>query len=117
MFNKVLIKGQVLGQVTEYYYQKEYQARGAPHYHCLIWIANAPVVGQSRAEDVIRFIDERITCHIPNKDTCPELNEVVTRYQLHKCSNYCRKRESLVKTYLLQSATLAFLAQFLKALC
>uniref|UniRef100_A0A1X7USH7 ATP-dependent DNA helicase n=1 Tax=Amphimedon queenslandica TaxID=400682 RepID=A0A1X7USH7_AMPQE len=83
-----LHKGQVLGQVTEYYYKKEYQARGAPHCHCLIWIANAPDVGESRAEDVIRFIDERITCHIPNKDTCPELHKVVTRYQLHKCSNY-----------------------------
>uniref|UniRef100_A0A1X7V412 Helitron helicase-like domain-containing protein n=1 Tax=Amphimedon queenslandica TaxID=400682 RepID=A0A1X7V412_AMPQE len=36
MFNEVLIKGQVLGQVREFCYKKEYQARGAPHYHCLI---------------------------------------------------------------------------------
>uniref|UniRef100_A0A1X7T9K9 Helitron helicase-like domain-containing protein n=1 Tax=Amphimedon queenslandica TaxID=400682 RepID=A0A1X7T9K9_AMPQE len=96
MFNKVLIKGQVLGPVSEFYYKKEYQARGAPHYHCLIWIANAPVVGESRAEDVVRFIDERVTCNIPNKDTCPQLHEVVTRYQLHKCSNYCKKKRKFI---------------------
>ena len=91
MFNRVLIKGQILGPVREFYYKKEYQARGAPHYHCLIWIANAPVVGESSAKDVTRFIDERVTCNILSKDTCPELHEIVTRYQLHKCSNYCKK--------------------------
>uniref|UniRef100_A0A1X7TSH7 Helitron helicase-like domain-containing protein n=1 Tax=Amphimedon queenslandica TaxID=400682 RepID=A0A1X7TSH7_AMPQE len=52
IFNKVLIKGQVLGQVRKFYYKKKYQAKGAPHYHCLIWIANVPVVGESRAEDI-----------------------------------------------------------------
>ena len=81
MFHKVLIKGQVSGHVTEYYYKKEYQARGAPHYHCLIWIANAPVVSECRAEDVTRLIDERITFNIPNNDTFTELHEVVTRYK------------------------------------
>ena len=97
MFNKVLIKGQILGPVREFYYKKEYQARGAPHYHCLIWIANAPVVGESRAEDVTRFIDERVTCNIPSKDTCPQLHEIATRYQLHKCSNYCKKKRKFSK--------------------
>ena len=34
----------------------------------------------------------RITCHIPDKENNPELHHMVTRYQLHKCSNYCRKK-------------------------
>ena len=63
MFNKVLIKGHVLGQVQSIII-KEYQARGAPQYHVLIWIANAPVIGESRAEDVTRFKDERITWNL-----------------------------------------------------
>ncbi len=31
------VKGEVLGPVDHYYW-KEYQARGAPHYHTLLWI-------------------------------------------------------------------------------
>ena len=95
-FNRLVVKGGVLGQVVHFYFKKEYQARGAPHYHALIWIANAPVIGESKNEDVIRFIEERITCNIPNKETCPELHELVTKYQMHKCSNYCKikKRSS-----------------------
>ena len=97
MFNKVL---QILGQVREFYYKKEYQARGAPDYHCLIWIANAPVVGESRSEDITRFIDERVTCNIPSKDTCPELHEIDARYRTSYTSAAItvRKRENLVIT-------------------
>ena len=77
-----------MGQVIHFYFKKEYQARSAPQYHAFIWIANAPVIGESKNEDVIRFIEERITCNIANKETCPELHELATKYQMHKCSNY-----------------------------
>ena len=108
MFNKVLIKGQILGPVREFYYKKEYQARGAPHYHCLIWIANAPVVGESRAEDVTRFIHERVTCNIPSKDTCPQLHKIVVRYELHKCSNYCKKNRKFSKNIFVTKCKFGF---------
>uniref|UniRef100_A0A1X7UTS4 Helitron helicase-like domain-containing protein n=1 Tax=Amphimedon queenslandica TaxID=400682 RepID=A0A1X7UTS4_AMPQE len=108
MFNKVLIKGQILGQVREFYYEKEYQARVAPHYQCLMWIANAPVAGKSRAEDVVRFIDERVTCNIPSEDTCLELHEIVTRYQLHKCSNYCKKTRKCSKNLFVTKCKFGF---------
>ena len=93
-FNIVIKKGRVLGEVEHFCYKKEYQARGAPHYHALVWIRNAPVVGVSKEEEVVKFINERITCHIPDKDSCPELHQLVISYQIHKCSNYCtRKRK------------------------
>ena len=100
-FNKIIINGRVLGQVDQFYWKKEYQARGAPHYHALVWICNAPVIGVSKEEDVIKFIDDRITCHIPKKDSCPELYNLVTKYQMHKCSNYCkRKRKFSSNTFI-----------------
>ena len=43
-FQKVLIKGEVLGCVDHYFWKKEYQARGAPHFHVLLWIRDAPVI-------------------------------------------------------------------------
>uniref|UniRef100_A0A1X7SJ27 Helitron helicase-like domain-containing protein n=1 Tax=Amphimedon queenslandica TaxID=400682 RepID=A0A1X7SJ27_AMPQE len=47
---------------------------GAPHYHILLWIENAPVVGIDCPEEVCSFIEDRITCHIPASNTSPDLN-------------------------------------------
>ena len=45
LFNTVILKGSVLGIVEHFYFKKEYQMRGAPHYHVLLWIQGAPVIG------------------------------------------------------------------------
>ena len=91
-FQRVLMKGEVLGTVDHFYWKKEYQSRGAPHYHVLLWIKDAPVIGQDDPDEVLEWIQERITCHIPNKDSDPELYQQVTRYQMHKCSGYCKRK-------------------------
>ena len=70
------MKGEVLGKVEHFYWKKEYQARGAPHYHVLLWIGDAPVIGRDDPEKVLAWIQER-----------------VTRYQTHKCSAYCKQRQ------------------------
>ena len=38
LFSTIMVKGEVLGKVDHFYWKKEYQARGAPHYHVLLWI-------------------------------------------------------------------------------
>ena len=93
-FRKVILNGEVLGKVDHFYWKKEYQARGAPHYHVLLWIRGAPV-----SMILIEFepIQERITCHIPDQKSSPDLHRLVTRYQLHKCSNYCKRRKKCGK--------------------
>ena len=40
----VILQRGVLGKVEQYYVKKEYQMRGAPHYHILLWIEIATVV-------------------------------------------------------------------------
>ena len=99
-FQIVIIKGQVLGHVTHYYWKKEYQARGAPHYHVLVWIEDAPVIGEAEHDEVTAWMDSRITCHIPDQNSDPDLHNLVTRYQLHKCSNYCRRKRRRGKIFL-----------------
>ena len=96
-FRKVILNGEVLGKVAHFYWKKEYQARGAPHYHVLLWIKNAPVIGEHDPDSVLAWIQERITCHIPDKDGSPELHRLVTRYQFHKCSKYCKRRKKCGK--------------------
>ena len=91
-FNTVILKGQVLGTVSHFFWKKEYQARGAPHYHVLLWIAGAPVIGMDSESKVLRWIQERITCRIPDSSSNPELHRLVTKYQTHRCSAYCKRR-------------------------
>ena len=55
-FRKMILNGGVLGDVTHYYWKKEYQARGAPHYHVLLWIDGAPVINRDDPEDVLSWI-------------------------------------------------------------
>ena len=99
-FRTVICKGEVLGEVEHFYWKKEYQARGAPHYHVLLWIRDAPVIGRDNSAAVLKWVQERVTCHIPDKKTSPELHELVTRYQMHKCSTYCKRRRKLGSTFI-----------------
>ena len=98
-FQTVLLKGEVLGKVDHYYWKKEYQARGAPHYHMLLWINGAPVIGRDDPKKVIAWMEHYMTCHIPDSKTDPELHRLVTKYQAHKCSRYCRRRRRHGKTF------------------
>ena len=45
---------------------------------------------------MLKWIQERITCHIPDKKSDPEL---VTRYQMHKCSSYCKRKRKVGSVY------------------
>ena len=58
-FQTVLMKGEILGTEDRFYWKKEYQARGAPHYHALLWIKDAPVIGQDDPDDVLSWIQEK----------------------------------------------------------
>ena len=99
-FTTVLLKGEVLGKVTHYFWKKEYQARGAPHYHVLLWIDDAPVIGKHSPKDVLNWIQSKITCHIPDEKASPELHRLVTKYQLHRCSNYCKRTKKYGSAYI-----------------
>ncbi|CAB3999556.1 ATP-dependent DNA helicase PIF1 [Paramuricea clavata] len=78
-----------LGKLKDWFYRVEYQQRGLPHIHMLIWLENAPVFGVDKDEDVVNFIDQIITCRKPDNDT--ELFDLVNR-QTHRHSHTCRKK-------------------------
>ena len=73
-FNRVIRKGKVLGEVDHLYWKKEYQARDVPHYHIILWIC-----GQDDPEQILKWIQAWITCHIPDPKT-------------FRCSAYCRRK-------------------------
>jgi hypothetical protein len=82
-----------LGKLKDWLYRVEYQQRGSPHIHMLIWLENAPVFGVDKDEDVVNFIDQLIACRKPDNDT--ELFDLVNK-QTHRHFHTCRKNSKNV---------------------
>ncbi len=83
-----------LGKVSHYFWRYEYQARGAPHIHALIWIEGSPILKEdlSNEEEVKEFIDQHITCRLPDEgDTAnAQLRNLVLQFQNHNsCTGSC----------------------------
>ena len=83
-FETVIIKGEILGKVNQFFWKKEYQMRGAPYYHVFLWINEAPVIGVDSEVTILKWIQERITCRIPHKESNPELHRLVTNIKCIK---------------------------------
>ena len=87
-----LSKSAPLGKI-----QVEYQQRGSPHIHMLIWLEDVPKFGKDSDSEVTKSIDTIITCHKPTDNL--ELLNLVNR-QVHRHSHTCRKnlRQYVVST-------------------
>ena len=84
-----------LGHITDYVIKIEFQVRGSPHAHCLLWVKDAPNINQHSDDDVYRFIDKYITAIIP-KGIGERQNDVnmMKSLQTHKHSDYCCRNKS-----------------------
>ena len=60
------MKCEVLSKVEHFYWKNKY-AHGAPHFHVLLWIGDAPVIGRDDPDIVLAWIHERISRHLPDK--------------------------------------------------
>ncbi|KAI8500856.1 hypothetical protein Bbelb_216740 [Branchiostoma belcheri] len=85
-------KGQPLGQVQNYMIRIEFQQRGSPHAHTILWIKDAPRIDVDSDADVIRFIDKYQTCAIPGENDS-ELRDLVLSLQKHAHSSSCRRQQ------------------------
>ena len=91
--NFLLSTAAPLGKIADWFYRVEYQQRGSPHIHMLIWLENAPTFGKDPDFDIGSFTDKMITCEKPNEN--PELLALVNR-QVHRHSHTCRKKSKNV---------------------
>ena len=46
-----------IGHVKDYFYRVEFQQRGSPHIHMVVWIENAPKHNEQSNEQITEFID------------------------------------------------------------
>ena len=84
-----------LGNITDYVIKIEFQMRGSPHAHCLLWLKDAPKIDKDPDDVVCIFIDKYITAVIP--PIAPE-NEhhikLMENLQKHTHSDYCHRNKS-----------------------
>ena len=78
-----------LGQLVDYFYRVEFQQRGSPHIHCLLWTKDSPKIDDDM-QSVIEFIDKYISCAKPTVESNEEMSELVAN-QMHRHSHTCRK--------------------------
>ena len=55
-----------LDHITDYIIKIQFQMRGSPHAHCLLWIKDAPQIDKDPDDVVYAFIDKYITPVIPS---------------------------------------------------
>ena len=84
-------KANPVGELVDYMIRIEFQARGSPHAHTILWIKGAPRFGTDPLEKVTQFIDKYQTCSIPINDL--ELQELV-QLQTHVHSSSCIRKGS-----------------------
>ena len=82
----------IFGKLANHFWRIEYQTRGAPHVHCLLWIEGAPIIGKDSPEKVVEYINTIATCEMPDKLKSPVLHKLVNDHQKHRCNTYCRRK-------------------------
>jgi hypothetical protein len=75
----------VFGPVQDHWYRIEFQNRGAPHAHILIWLADG-LPGDLEA--VVQATMPRDPSELGQ-----ELRRLVQAYQLHQCRERCRRKD------------------------
>ena len=89
---KELDEGQIFGKALAVVHVVEFQKRGLPHAHILLTLA--PEDRPQTTDDY----DKIITSELPDKDTEPELYDIVTQNMLHgPCGARCQKNGRCTK--------------------
>ncbi|XP_070517894.1 uncharacterized protein [Cardiocondyla obscurior] len=94
MIDFICSKDFPIGEVTHYFWRREYQSRGIQHFHLLIWIKNAPIFGESSVE-VSKFILQYISCKKPDENIAPLLYSRVDKHQQHRHNDYCLRSKKV----------------------
>ena len=78
-----------IGKVKHHFVRTEYQTRLMPHFHCIFWIEDAPIIGQDSEDVILDFIGKYISCKLPSPNEDPVMHGLVKKFELHKCNSYC----------------------------
>ena len=84
-----------IGKIIYYALRVEFQMRGSPHLHALIWTSDCPTLTHDNIEAYTEFVDKHVQAYLPNKDDDSKLHELAATYQKHTHSKTCRKYKNI----------------------
>ena len=73
----------------------EFQMRGSPHLHALIWTSDCPKLSDNTKQAYIDYVDQHVQAYVPDQTKDPELYDLVKKYQTHSHSKSCRKYKNI----------------------
>ena len=88
----ILGKAQPIGPVVHFFYRIEFQQRGSPHAHGVVWIKDAPDPETDSPQTVAAFVDRYVSCELPSVALDPELHSLVNQLQRHTHTASCKKK-------------------------
>ena len=77
-----------LDVVQDYVYRVEFQHRGSPHIHMVVWINGGPRYGTEPDSLIEKYIDDHVSCSVD----VPQVQSQYVDMQKHKHSRSCRKK-------------------------
>ena len=89
-FKEIVMNGE-LGKIKYYAIRVEFQTRGSPHVHCLLWAENVIELTDSTKQEYIQHIDKVISVNFPRANENSDLADLVKKFQVHSHSKTCRK--------------------------
>ena len=108
----ILSDAHPLGIITDHVIKIEFQMRGTPHAHCLLWAKNAPKLDRDTDDAVCTFIDKYITATLPDISIENEYDyTLMKRLQKHSHSDYCRRNRSCHFAFPKAPSTLTLIAR------
>ena len=72
-----------LGNIIHYAIRVEFQVRGSPHFHCFLWVGNAPKLSSENVDEFTDFVDKSVKCELPKRQNINVLHKLVRTYQTH----------------------------------
>ena len=75
-----------IGEITDYFWRKEFATRGAIHVHWFADVKDVPVYGEVPNSEIAEFYDKIISC----SSDVPEDHKEYIQYQIHWHSKSCR---------------------------
>lgn len=79
-------------KIVHMYHRIEFQHRGSPHVHMIIWLEEAPLYDpeDESSEDIVTAFIDSIATTSTEEDDIQGIEDFV-KYQHHKCTHTCRK--------------------------
>ena len=87
LLNTLFAKTTIFGQVNDFFLMDEFQFRGSPHTHAILWCESCPNVDIATDQQLERFVDAHISCD------SSLLPKNLIDLQRHRHTNTCIKKK------------------------